>query len=199
MTTTTRDESARAGAPPGTIAPERVSLRPLSRGDRDAIRRWMADPAVIRFTVLVPGPEYAPVTPYAPAAADRYLETLLGDPARRSFAICVDGHHVGNVGLKDVDLSRRRAECFIELGEAGLRGLGIGREAMKELLEYAFEGLCLDEVRLGVFEFNEPAIRLYRRLGFCFAGRYGLHYAQARFWEVLAMVLTEEAWRRRRG
>lgn len=182
------------------LSEARVTLRPLSVDDRDAIRRWMSDLDVIRFTVLVPGPEYAPVTPYSPAAADRYLDALLRAPDRRSFAVCVDGHHVGNVGLKGLDLERRSAECFIELGEAWARGRGAGRAAMSRLLDYAFREVSLLEVRLGVFEFNHPAIRLYRRLGFHRTGRYGLHYAQGRYWEVLGMRMTRERWlgRRRR-
>lgn len=175
--------------------PRAVVLRMLTTSDRAAIRRWMADPALIRFTVLVPGPEYGPVTPYAPAAADRYLETLVMDPGRRSFAICVDGRHVGNVGLKEYDPLRATAECFIEIGERDARGGGVGTAAMSALLDVAFDQMELVSVRLGVFEFNLPAIRLYRRLGFVDDGRYGWHWADGRYWEVHAMIVTPEQWR----
>lgn len=174
---------------------ERVSLRALSVMDRPSVRRWMSDPAVIRFTVLVPGPEYGPVQPYPPAAADRYLRTLVDDPSRRSFAVLLDGRHVGNVGLKELDLGRRDAECFIEIGEESARRAGVGTHAMRTLLRYAFGELDLLRVRLGVFEFNEPALRLYRRLGFSEDGLYGWHYAQGRFWRVLHMSLEGDAWR----
>jgi RimJ/RimL family protein N-acetyltransferase len=176
------------------VAADRVRLRPLDEGDRLAVRRWMADPEVIRFTVLVPGPEYAPVSPYPPAAADRYLQTLMGDPGRRSFAILLDERHVGNVGLKELDLERGVAECFIEVGERELHGLGVGRRAMELLLEHAFLGLGLDEITLGVFEFNQPARALYERLGFTYVGTYGWHWAGGRFWHVEEMALSREAW-----
>lgn len=156
----------------------------------------MRDPDVIRHTVLVPGPEYGPVHPYPAAAADRYLRTLTDDPSRHAFAIVADGQHVGNVGLKEVDLPARRAECFIEIGEASARQRGVGRRAMQLLLDYAFNGPQIERLRLGVFEFNEPALRLYASLGFAHDGLYGWHYAAGRFWRVLQMSLDDAAWRR---
>jgi len=177
------------------IAAGEVSLRPLGWGDASRIRRWMTDPELIRLTVLVPGPEYMPARPFTPAAADRYLASLLDRAQRRSFAILRDGVHVGNVGLKAVELTRLRAECFIEIGERSARGCGVGREAMQLLLRFAFDRLGLEEVRLGVFEFNAPAIRLYRQLGFREGAQYGWHYADGLFYEVLGMVLSRADFR----
>lgn len=183
-------------------APQAVALRPLRMSDAARIRKWMADLAVIKFTVVVPGPEYGPLAPYTADEADQYLETLVKDPARRSYAIEVRApseiapRHVGNVGLKDFHPGRAEAECFIELGEKAARGHGVGHRAMKMLLDVAFDELMLDCVRLGVFEFNAPAIALYRRLGFVDDGRYGWHYADGRFWDVNAMSLDRSTFQR---
>lgn len=182
---------------PVALEQQRVTLRALSSADRDAVRRWMADPELIRFTVLVPGPEYAPVRPYSPLAADRYLRTLTRDPRRRSFAVTYGARHVGNVGLKELNLERGVGECFIEIGERDVRGRGVGAEAMTLLLDYAFEDLGLSEVNLGVFEFNDPARRLYERLGFRYQGTYGWHWAGGRFWQVLEMAVRRGEWRER--
>ena len=177
-----------------------VGLRPLRMSDAVRVRKWMADLAVIRFTVVVPGPEYGPLSPYSAEEADQYLETLVRDPSRRSYAIEVQEpsattrEHVGNVGLKDYAPGRSEAECFIELGEKSARGHGVGNRAMRMLLDVAFEDLALQTVRLGVFEFNEPAISLYRKLGFVDDGRYGWHYAEGRFWDVNAMCLDRKTW-----
>jgi RimJ/RimL family protein N-acetyltransferase len=177
--------------------PGDVFLRPLRMSDRDCVRRWMAEPAVIRFTVQVPGPEFGPVVPYSDAEADRYLELLVRDPDRRSWAIELDGVHVGNVGLKGHDWPKRTAECFIEIGELGVRGRGVGEAAMTQLLDRAFGDVGLLCVRLGVFEFNEPAINLYKKLGFVDDGRHGSHYVDGRTWTVNAMTLDAARWRAR--
>ena len=162
--------------------------------DAGRVRRWMADMAVIRFTVVVPGPEYGPLQPYTADEADQYLETLVRDPSRKSFAIELDGAHVGNVGLKDYAPGRSEAECFIELGEKAARGRGVGTCAMIMLLDVAFDTLRLERVRLGVFEFNRPATKLYESLGFVDDGRYGWHFADGRFWDVNAMALDRHTW-----
>ncbi len=175
-----------------------VRLRRLKMSDRARIRRWMSDPAVIHFTVLVPGPEYGPVEPYDDDAADRYLELLVRDPDRRSYAIEVDGAHVGNVGLKNHDFDNGVAECFIEIGERSLRRRGVGAQAMGQLLDVAFDEVGLQRVRLGVFEFNVAAIKLYKKLGFVDDGLYGSHWVDGRFWQVNAMEVDVRRWRRRR-
>jgi len=175
----------------------RVALRPLRSTDRDAVRRWMADFDVIGFTVVVPGPEYGPVEPYETEAADRYLHMLMTEPDRRSYAITVDGEHVGNVGLKHIDRRRRCAECFIEIGEVSRRRQGIGAQAMAAVLEVAFREQRLDYVRLGVFEFNDAAIALYQKFGFVFDGSLGDHWVDGRVYAVRAMRLDATTWRAR--
>lgn len=158
----------------------------------------MADPAVIGFTVQVPGPEYGAVAPYSDEEADRYLDMLVRDPDRRSYAIEVDGVHVGNVGLKSHDWRKRTAECFIEVGDHAARRRGVGSAAMTWLLDIAFYECRLQRIRLGVFEFNAAAIGLYRKLGFVDDGRHGSHHVDGRVWAVNAMAIDEPTWRARR-
>ncbi|MGR9050712.1 GNAT family N-acetyltransferase [Halobacillus faecis] len=53
----------------------------------------------------------------------------------------------------------------ITIGEAAGRGKGIGFEAMR-YLEDRIKEKGFDRVELGVFEFNEKAQKLYRKLGY---------------------------------
>lgn len=159
----------------------------------------MADPRVIAYTVVVPGPDYGPVEPYDAVAADRYLELLMRDPDRRSFAIVQEGVHVGNVGLKSIDLRRGTSECFIEVGEMSARRRGVGVAAMVLLLDIAFDELRLKAVRLGVFEFNGPAIALYRKVGFVDDGRLGDHWCDGRIWAIDGMRIDAATWARTRS
>ena len=180
---------------PRVRVPPPVTLRHLVPADRDAVRRWMRDPEVANYTVLVPGPDCVPQFPPNDDAADIYFRALLLDHRRRAFAIMVDGLHVGNVGLRDLHLDRWHGECFIEIGEACARRRGVGTEAMRQVLAYAFGDLELDVVNLGVFEFNHAALELYRRLGFRAAPHYGWHWRDDKYWQVLGMSLRREEWK----
>lgn len=70
---------------------------------------------------------------------------------------------VGNVELMDVTESG--AEIGIALDE-DFWGKGFGSEALKRIVDYAFDKLRLDEVHLVVFSHNLRAIRCYQKLGF---------------------------------
>jgi RimJ/RimL family protein N-acetyltransferase len=70
------------------------------------------------------------------------------------------------MGLSNIDKDKQTAEVFILIGEDDYRGKGIGKIAMKYLIQFAFTQLKLKELRLEVDKYNLPAINLYRSLGF---------------------------------
>lgn len=75
----------------------------------------------------------------------------------------------------------------ITLGESTARGCGIGTLAMA-FLEEEIRKADLHRIELGVFAFNEPAIRTYRKLGYQEIGRIpAFTFWQGRMWEDLRM------------
>jgi hypothetical protein len=67
------------------------------------------------------------------------------------------------------------------------------------MLDHAFGSLGLHRIALFVFEFNERAIRAYRRCGFVIEGRARESiYRDGRWWDELAMSVLERDWRRLR-
>lgn len=177
-----------------------VKLRLLAYSDRVAIRKWLSDPYIIHLTFVVPGPSCMPSTPFSAAAADQYLNTLISESSRVTFAIEVNGNHIGNIGLKEYYPDRQTSEFFVEIGEAEYRGKGVGKAAIAILLDYAFFTLNLQEMRLEVLEFNDVAIRVYQQLGFEKTHRSGWHYdVNGQYWQVWGMKLTREHWFSRRS
>ncbi|MDF2888365.1 MAG: Acetyltransferase [Lacrimispora sp.] len=74
----------------------------------------------------------------------------------------------------------------------------LGRGFGKRLLEFAEEKAREQKrtvIRLDVNERNKPAIQLYRKLGFCFAGRVDLGYGEygIPWFELYEKILTGEA------
>ena len=75
----------------------------------------------------------------------------------------------------------------IVIGEEIARGRGIGRLAM-EYLENQIRLHGLKRIELGVFEFNQPAIRLYERSGYKeFARIDNFTYWQGKMWQDIRM------------
>ncbi len=165
---------------------ERLLLRPLASTDLRRCVKWFSDPRVIRFLG-----RNSPVTV---AEEERWFQAYERRTDEQIFAIEVDGHHVGNLGLHKVDRIHRKAEVGIVIGEPTLWSRGYGTEAMRIALRYAFDVLGLNKISLDVLEYNDRAIRTYERLGF---QREGLHredvYKDGRFVNVLRMsILARE-------
>jgi RimJ/RimL family protein N-acetyltransferase len=176
-----------------------VRLRLLTLSDKYNVRKWMSDPYILQLTFVVPGPGNMGATPFTAAAADQYLNVLVSEPTRTTFAIEANGKHVGNIGLKEYNPARGTTEIFIEIGEGEFRGKGVGKGAISILMDYVFFSLGLMEVRLEVLEFNHIAIRTYRSLGFERTHRAGWHYdPQGQYWQVWGMCLTRESWQAKR-
>jgi RimJ/RimL family protein N-acetyltransferase len=75
----------------------------------------------------------------------------------------------------------------ITIGEPRERGKGIGQLAL-EFLEAQIAAEGLERIELGVFEFNAPAIALYKKLGYIEIGRLAdFTYWCGRMWDDIRM------------
>jgi diamine N-acetyltransferase len=147
---------------------ERAALAPLRREHLPSLARWINDPEVRR------GLAYRGL-----ANEDSELKwyeemTEAGRaprPAAVAFAVhdAADGELVGVCAIEHIDHHFSRAELGIFLGRR--RGTGIGTDAVRLVLDWAFTMLGLHNVMLETYEFNEEARRTYERAGFRVIGR----------------------------
>jgi diamine N-acetyltransferase len=93
------------------------------------------------------------------------------EPAAANFTIYdrSDGAPVGTCALDGISHRHRRAGFGILLGER--RGQGLGTEATRLTLDWAFNVLGLASVLLEVYPWNAGAIRAYEKAGFKLVGR----------------------------
>ena len=102
---------------------------------------------------------------------------------------------VGFCELTGLDETVRSATLGMFIGEAAVRGHGLGTAALGTLLEYGFGTLRLHSIWLSVWAGNVPALSLYRRAGparrrragrLCHRGRCGQGEAvHEKLWRVL--------------
>jgi UDP-2,4-diacetamido-2,4,6-trideoxy-beta-L-altropyranose hydrolase len=137
---------------------ERVSLMRFNMAHVSQTGRWLQD-ASLRHDFLLLGDVTA-------EGNLEYFRRATSDTTQRIYAIQVDGVHVGNAGIRGIDLETRSGEVWMYLGDASVRGEGVGSAATMLLLDEAFRCLGLALVRLHVGDFNAKAIAMYARLGF---------------------------------
>ena len=166
-----------------------IKLQPFKETDFD---RLIAEVSDARFLLQWAGPKYTyPLD--AAQLADTLSHALGEKPSFQVFKAEKAGtpETIGHIQLMDIDY--HAASCI--LGRVLIfqkyRGNGWGRAMVREAVAYAFENLNLVEVTLGVFDFNTPAIRTYKSIGFSeFQFISGARQFQDEKWNVIKMKKT---------
>lgn len=73
--------------------------------------------------------------------------------------------HIGNVKLEPIH-PKEEATLGILIGEQEWRGKGVGFEVISRIIDYSFNELKLNRIKLGVDRSNRAAVKLYEKLGF---------------------------------
>jgi RimJ/RimL family protein N-acetyltransferase len=189
-------------APVGTAAwfPEAIEgrlivLRRHVPENVTAFQRWYADPEVARLARYQDAPMRSD-------EIDRFFQLrALGHESLTMAIHERDGDRlVGSCAFSQVDGENGSAMFHITIGEKDTWGRGYGTETTELMLDHAFATLGLHRIALTVFEFNERAIRAYRRCGFVVEGRARESiWRDGRWWDELAMSVLASEWRERRA
>jgi diamine N-acetyltransferase len=149
--------------PDYALVGERAALGPLRIDLADTYRRWVHD-LEVRRGILSPGL-------YALEAEEDWVRETIAKctgqaPEQAHFTIydLSDDVPVGTAGLMGIDWRLRRTTFGIALGAR--RGQGLGTEATRLALDWAFNLLGLHNVILSVLPSNVGAIRAYEKAGF---------------------------------
>jgi diamine N-acetyltransferase len=167
---------------------ERAALGPLQREHLPSLGRWINDPEVRR------GLAYRGLA-NDDAELKWYEEMTEAGRAPRPTAVAFAVHDaadqalVGVCDIASIDHNFSRGELGIFIGRR--RGTGIGTDAVRLALDWAFTILGLHNVMLETYEFNEQGRRAYERAGFRVIGRRrDAVRAMGRRWDSLLMDAT---------
>ena len=180
---------------PESIEGERVILRRHVPGNVVAFRRWYADPEIARLA------RYQ-ATPMRPEEIERFFAARVAGPEALAMAVHekATDRLIGTCAFSQLDAENGSALYHITIGEPDAWGHGLGTEATQLMVDHAFGTLKLHRIALYVFEFNERAIRAYRRCGFVIEGRARESiWRDGRWWDELAMSVLEKDWQARRA
>jgi RimJ/RimL family protein N-acetyltransferase len=179
---------------PDAIEGDRVVLRKHAPENVSAFRRWYADPEVARLARYQDAPMRLD-------EIDRFFQ--LRALGAESMTMAIHDRDtdrlIGSCAFSQLDGENGSAMYHITIGEKDTWGRGYGTEATRLMLDHAFGTLGLHRIALTVFEFNERAIRAYRRCGFQIEGRARESiWRDGRWWDELAMSVLSTEWHERR-
>lgn len=112
-----------------------------------------------------------------------------------NFAICDSstGLYIGGCGINSLDLNNRKCTIGIFIGDDKYKGKGYGTEAMRLLIDFIFNQISVERIELRVFDFNERAIKSYKKNGFVEEGRLRRAiYRNGQFHDELIMSILKE-------
>lgn len=181
---------------------EMVTLRPIEARDADRMWESLQDPESKRMT--------GTTEEFTRERIDEWCATVSDRPGRYDWAItaaavrdgqAVSDEMIGEIVLNQIDSGARSANLRLAL-LANYRGRGYGREAIVEVLRFAFDGADEDDgprlhrVGLDVLSINPRARMLYESLGFRDEGRLRDAYRDGDSWaDAIMMSVLEDEFR----
>jgi RimJ/RimL family protein N-acetyltransferase len=177
-----------------TVDGKIVRLRPLQRGDYKFSLDWRNDPE-IRENIL----GYR--LPVTEVMEQDWVDKVLNDQGRTRIVVAIEEKLeqalVGFAYLNDIDWISRHAEFGILIGDRRNHRKGLGREACRLMVAYAFDVLNLHKIVLRVVSYNQPAIDLYRTFGFVQEGVQREQVAlSGRYHDLIFMGLLQDEFKK---
>ena len=148
-----------------TLATERLTLEPLGPQHFEGSWAALQDEESMRLT--------GTQSTFTEDQVRGWLEGLADRHDRADWAVIrlEDGAHIGEVVLNDLDDLNESMNIRIALSGEAARGRGYGTEAIRAVLDHAFDVVGLHRVSLDVISFNPGAQRAYEKCGFLVEGR----------------------------
>ncbi|MBO5567494.1 MAG: GNAT family N-acetyltransferase [Clostridia bacterium] len=139
---------------------KRVTLKSISYEDTDDIVRWRNRDAVRSNFIYR--------EEFTKEVHEKWIKEKVEPKRVFQFIIIVneENRKIGSIYLRDIDTMNQKCEFGIFIGEEEFLGRGLGTEAAKLILHFAFEELKMNKVFLRLLAENRRAFRSYLKVGF---------------------------------
>lgn len=123
-----------------------------------------------------------------------YLEKNSGGDIFSFVIVKLDNDEmIGTISLEQLNYISRRATLGIFIGEKEERNKGYGAEAINLILDFGFNYLNLNNIKLDVLGCNERAIACYKKCGFKEYGkRRKCEYINGKYYDRVSMDILKE-------
>ena len=140
------------------ITGNKIILRRQIDEDAAFFERWYKVPEIMKECAFA-----------QPITRAELIESFHSDDASRDWYTIIEkntGKVIGETGLLRIDLQWHRSDLTIISPDPADQGKGYGTEAVKLMLQQAFESHKLNRVALATVAFNDKAIDFYKKIGF---------------------------------
>lgn len=166
---------------------KKTRLRPIHKNDIEKSLIWKNDPEIREN---VQGYRF----PVTERMEEIWYESALNGQSRTKVIFSIeslkDNMFVGFIELNQIDWISRRCSFGITIGEKEYQNIGIGKDSIILLFNYAFEYLNIRKICLEVAAYNTKAINLYKKIGFIEEGILKEHlYLNNKYHDIILMRL----------
>ena len=166
---------------------ERIYLSPRNTEDVEIFTEWLNDfettDYIARSCML-----------FTLEAEKKYLEENADAEATFSIIDIKKDKMIGVVGIESINHIKRKGTLGVFIGDKAYRENGYGTEAIRLVLDFGFNYLNLNNIKLDVVEFNKRAIACYKKCGFKEYGRRRQsEFLNGKYYDTVEMdILAEE-------
>jgi diamine N-acetyltransferase len=167
---------------------EKVTLRPVEKDDLKRLHDLKQDVELMIFA-------YGDWQPIPLAEYERNFDKRLEQSEYTGFVIEVEGKVIGDISLHGLDRRHSVAELGIGIYDRDFLGKGYGRDAIRTLLQWAFDVQNWRRIWLTTAAPNERAIRSYLACGFVEEGRMREHvFFHGQHVDLVIMGILRREW-----
>ena len=165
---------------------ERIYLSPQTTADAEKYVEWLNDFETTDYI----GRSHQPITV---EWENQYLAEHINGEAN-FVIVTLDGDElIGTVSIEHINHVNRIGTLGIFIGDKAYREKGYGTEAIRLILDYGFNYLNLNNIKLDLMEFNERALACYKKCGFKEYGRRRkASYINGNYYDVIEMDILAE-------
>ncbi len=165
---------------------ERIYLSPRNNEEIEQFTKWLNDFETTDYL----GRSANIVTL---EAEKKYFEEN-NDKNYNFFIITLENDKlIGTIGLENYDSINRTATLGIFIGDKEYRSQGYGTEAIKLILDYGFNYLNLNNIKLDLMSFNNRALKCYQKCGFKEYGRRRkCKFINGQYYDCIEMDILQE-------
>lgn len=165
---------------------ENIYLAPRTLEDAEKFARWLNDFRTTDYLGM--GSKIMTLE-----KEKEYIANHMDAEASLNIVTLDEDKLIGTVALENIDHIDRKATLGIFIGDEKEREKGYGTEAINLILDYGFNYLNLNNIKLDVIEFNKRAIACYKKCGFKEAGRRRKsEYVDGKYYDTIMMDILKD-------